>query len=85
MKRFNESIRDKMTPTVSTEFLYTSAMNGWLFNIDEAVKKVFDEVAQLIYSKKNESEMFRLFHSKEVKRYVEDVTRGGVQVIICKI
>ena len=79
---FNESLRDKMTPTVSTDFLYQSAMNGWLFNINDAIDKVFKEVAQLIYSRENKSDLLRLFHADEVKKFIEETTHGAVQIVI---
>ena len=80
MKKFNEHINEGKTYRTNSEAFYGAIMNGWLFNVQRSVDQVFEEVRQLIYSRENSTEI-RLFHADEVKKYVEETTSHGVEIV----
>ena len=80
MKKFNEHINERSTYRTNSKAFYGAIMNGWLFSVQESIDQVFEEVRQLIYSRENSTEI-RLFHADEVKKYVEETTNHGVEIV----
>ena len=82
MKKFNEHINEGNHHRSNSKAFYGAIMNGWLFNIQRSVDQVFEEVKQLIYSRENSTHFDGLFHADEVKKFVEETTSHGVEIII---
>ncbi len=69
------------TYKVRTKEAYTAIKNGWLFNAQDAINKVYDELRKMIKANETYS-VIKIFHAQQVKQFVEKVHNGYVEIQI---
>lgn len=72
----------KTTYKQNTKSFVELINNGWLHTPKESIDKVYKLINEMILNKKTESESFSIYHAKYLKKYINKVLSGGVEIEI---
>jgi hypothetical protein len=66
----------------NTRSFVSTIHNGWLHTPHRSINKVFETINKMILDKETESETIKIFHAKETKTYIEEITGFGIELKI---